>query len=222
MCGIVGFNMEDKALLRKMADLITHRGPDDEALFTAKGISLGMRRLSIIDLKKGIYPITNEDGTLFLVFNGEIYNYLEIRHMLEAQGHRFSTDCDAEVIVHLYEEHGRKAVEFLNGIFAIALWDSRKRQLMLARDRLGVKPLYYHFDGRNLVFGSEAKSILLFPGFRKEVNTDALHDYLTFRCNSTPETMFKGIFKLQPGHLLVLDSQLAKKGHGHRSISIER
>ncbi len=203
MCGIIGFNFEDRALAKKMLDLTNHRGPDDRALFVSKGFTLGMNRLSIIDLKKGLYPIHNEEQTLFLVFNGEIYNYLELKSKLEKQGHKFYTNCDAEVIVHLYEEHGQDCVKHLNGMFAIALFDTTNNQLFLARDRLGIKPLYYHFDGQNMIFASEAKNILLLPGFKKTVNNDALAYYLTFRCNSSSETMFKNIHKLKPAHTLI-------------------
>lgn len=203
MCGICGLSFEDKKLIRAMSDTIRHRGPDEGVYFFDKGISLGMRRLAIIDLTKGIYPLHDENDELFCVFNGEIYNYLELRAGLEARGHSFCTDCDGEVIVHLYEDHGRDCLKFLNGIFAIALWDTNKKELMLARDRLGIKPLYYTYQNKRLAFCSEAKSLLLLPGIEKKINYNALHCYLSFRCNSTSETMFGGIFKLPPGHCMV-------------------
>lgn len=201
MCGIIGFNFEDRALAKKMLDLTEHRGPDDQALFKSNGFTLGMNRLSIIDLKKGIYPIHNEDQTIFLVFNGEIYNYLELKSKLEKKGHKFCTDCDAEVIVHLYEKYGTQFLKYLNGMFAIAVLDTEKNKLFLARDRLGIKPLYYFFEDDRFAFSSEAKSILLMD-IEKKVNNRALSYYLTFRCNSSSETMFKNIYKLKPGYCL--------------------
>ncbi|MBN2459339.1 asparagine synthase (glutamine-hydrolyzing) [Candidatus Woesearchaeota archaeon] len=202
MCGILGFNWEDKTLARRMAEAITHRGPDDYAVFTDSGISLGMRRLSIIDLKKGLYPITNEEGNLFLVFNGEIYNFQKLRIMLEEKGHFFRTKSDGEVIVHGYEEFGEGFVNYLNGMFAFCIYDSRKKELFIARDRLGIKPLYYYFHKGNLVFASEIKSILELNSIKREMNLTALNQFFALRYNPLEETLFKGIKRLLPGHCI--------------------
>lgn len=205
MCGIVGFNWEEKALLKRMSDRIIYRGPDDVAYYSDDKVSLGMRRLSIIDLKKGIYPITNESGEVFTVFNGEIYNFKELRNFLIKKGHSFKTSCDGEVIVHAYEEYGEDFVKHLNGMFAIALYDSKKQTLMLIRDRLGIKPLYYYAHGKKLMFASEIKSILEYDEFKKEVNLEALNNYLSLRYNPLEETFFKGVKRILPGHLLKLN-----------------
>src|SRR3989344_3721127 len=150
MCGITGFvGLNDDALLKKMCNVIKHRGPNDWGTYTDKNIGLGIRRLSIIDIKGGHQPVHNEDRTIWIVFNGEIYNFQELRNIVEERGHRFYTDCDTEVIVHLYEVFGEKCVDYLRGMFAFALWDSNNKRLFLARDRLGKKPLYYtYFDGK--------------------------------------------------------------------------
>jgi asparagine synthase (glutamine-hydrolysing) len=205
MCGIVGFNWEDKALLRRMSEQITHRGPDDNVIFADSGISLGMRRLSIIDLKKDIYPMTNENQDIFLVFNGEIYNFQELRKELEEKGHRFKTNCDAEVIVHCYEEYPDNFLQKFNGMFAIALYDLKNKKLILARDRVGIKPLYYNYQQGHLVFASEIKSILQLGTINREMNLQALNNYFALRYNPSYQTLFKGIKKLQPGHKLELD-----------------
>ena len=204
MCGICGFTWDDKRLLKQMADIIRHRGPDDDGYYTDKDISLGNRRLSIIDLSKnGKQPIFNEDKTICVVYNGEIYNFQEIKEDLEKKGHRFYSNTDTEVIVHAYEEYGEKCLECFNGMFAFAIWDSKQKKLFLARDRHGIKPLYYAVVKNNLIFGSEIKSILLHKDIKRTVNPEALHYFLTFRCNSTNETMFKGIYKLPPAHYLI-------------------
>jgi len=205
MCGIVGFNWEDKSLARRMTEVITHRGPDDVALFTDSGISLGMRRLSIIDLKKGIYPLTNENEDIFLIFNGEIYNFHKLRTILESKGHRFRTNCDGEAIVHAYEEFGDNFVNYLNGMFAICIYDKRRKEIILARDRVGIKPLYYYFNNGHLVFASEIKSILELSTVKREMNKAALNQYLSFRYNPCEETFFKNIFRLMPGHFMKFD-----------------
>jgi len=202
MCGIVGFNWEDKSLARRMSDAITHRGPDDSAFFTDSGVSLGMRRLSIIDLTKGIYPLTNENEDIFMVFNGEIYNFQKLRKMLEQKGHRFKTNCDGEVIVHGYEEYGENFLKFLNGMFAICIYDAKNKELVLARDRVGIKPLYYYFEKSNLVFASEIKSILQLSTIKREVNISTLNQYFALRYNPSDESLFKGIKKLLPGHFI--------------------
>jgi asparagine synthase (glutamine-hydrolysing) len=185
-----------------MCDVIRHRGPDDEGLFVDKNFGMGMRRLSIIDLSTGHQPLANEDGTVWVVFNGEIYNFQELRDRLRVEGHAFRTQSDTEVIVHLYEEKGEAFVKHLRGMFAIALWDGKKRKLILARDRLGIKPLYYYSDGRSLLFGSELKSLLA-AGMKREIDPQALHDYFSLGYVPAPETIFQGARKLLPGHLLV-------------------
>ncbi|HJX05859.1 MAG TPA: asparagine synthase (glutamine-hydrolyzing) [Candidatus Nanoarchaeia archaeon] len=205
MCGIVGFNWEDKSLARRMAEVITYRGPDDVAYFTDSGLSLAMRRLSIIDLKKGIYPLTNEEGNVFLIFNGEIYNFQKLRQMLEEKGHFFRTKTDGEAMVHAYEEFGEDFLKYLNGMFAICLYDSRKRELIIARDRVGIKPLYYYFSKGNFVFASEVKSILELNTVKREVNVEALNQYFALRYNPLEETLFKGIKRLLPGYFIKFD-----------------
>lgn len=203
MCGICGFAWEDKKLLRHMSDILVHRGPDDDGYYTDKDVSLANRRLSIIDLsKRGRQPIYNEDKTICVVYNGEIYNFQEIKLELEKKGHRFCTNTDTEVIVHSYEEYGEKCLEHFNGMFAFALWDSNKKRLFMARDRHGIKPLYYAMPNGKLIFASEIKAILAHKGIKRNVNYEALHYFLSFRCNSTHETMFKGIYKLPPAHYI--------------------
>jgi len=202
MCGIVGFNWEDKTLVRRMTETITHRGPDDSVLFTDSGVSLGMRRLSIIDLKKGIYPLTNEDRNIFVIFNGEIYNFQKLKEMLEQKGHFFRTRTDGEVIVHLYEEYKENFVKFLNGMFAICIYDSKAKEIFLARDRIGIKPLYYWFNKGNLVFSSEIKSILELNSVKREINKTAMNQYFALRYNPCEETLFQDIKRLLPGYFI--------------------
>lgn len=204
MCGIAGFvGFRDDDLIVKMTEVLTHRGPDDSGYYVDEGASLGHRRLSIIDLETGRQPIHNEDGTIWIVFNGEIYNYLELKEDLLRRGHRFSTRSDAEVIVHAYEEWGRDCLKKFNGEFALALWDKNKRELFLARDRLGIRPLYYLLTNDRLVFASEIKSILKYPEFKTEVNFQAIDLYLTLRFIPREVSIFKGIEKLPPATYLV-------------------
>ncbi|MBN2053156.1 asparagine synthase (glutamine-hydrolyzing) [Candidatus Woesearchaeota archaeon] len=202
MCGIVGFNWEDKSLVRRMAEAIIHRGPDDSVLFTDSGVSLGMRRLSIIDLKKGIYPLINEDRNVFLIFNGEIYNFPKLKEMLEQKGHFFRTHTDGEVMIHLYEEYKEDFVKYLNGMFAVCIYDAKKKELILARDRVGIKPLYYYFNQGHLVFASEIKSILELASIKREINITAFNNYLALRHNLGENTLFMGIKRLLPAHLI--------------------
>lgn len=205
MCGIAGiYGVSDKPLLKRMCDVIEHRGPDDSGYYVDDAVSIGMRRLSIIDLAGGRQPIFNEDGSIVVVFNGEIYNFRELRYDLEQMGHRFATDSDTEVIVHAYEEYGYNCLDQFNGMFAIALWDMDRRELFLARDRVGIKPLYYAVIDGILVFGSEIKSILQY-GIAREVDARALVDYFTLRYVPAPRTMFKGIRKLEPGCYMVVN-----------------
>ncbi len=185
-----------------MYNTLVHRGPDDEGEVVLENVGLGMRRLSIIDLSKGHQPLSNEDGTVWIVFNGEVYNYREIRANLESLGHRFKTTSDTESIVHGYEAWGEGVCERLNGMFGFALWDDREKRLLLARDRLGIKPVYYYQDDEKLVFGSEIKAILQCPEIRKSVDPVALNNYLTFEYIPSPRSIFKEIRKLEPGHWL--------------------
>jgi asparagine synthase (glutamine-hydrolysing) len=213
MCGIAGklafnFNqMVSSEEIQRMCNTLTHRGPDDEGLYVNGPIGLGHRRLSIIDLDSGKQPISNEDRTIWTVFNGEIYNYAELKESLVNRGHVFSTMTDTEVIVHLYEEQGEDFLSSLRGMFAIALWDDRRHRLLLARDRIGKKPLFYSIVAENaLVFGSEIKAILQDSGVKRQLNIEALDAYLALLYVPAPLTMFKGIEKLPPGHLLVCEN----------------
>jgi asparagine synthase (glutamine-hydrolysing) len=205
MCGICGkLSFERGAnvsprLLKAMADSIQHRGPDDEGYYHSGPVGFGFRRLSIIDLNTGRQPISNEDGTVWIVFNGEIYNYQELRQQLQAKGHVFRTQTDTEVIVHLYEEFGEACVEKLRGMFVFAIWDERGQTLLLARDRVGIKPLYYWLTGKSLVFGSEIKAILADPEVKAEVRPEMIDRFLTFYYVPGEETLFRDIYKLAPG-----------------------
>src|SRR6266852_9789813 len=190
-------------LLRPMANAMRHRGPDDEGYFEEPGVGLAMRRLSIVDLVCSRQPISSEDGTIHVIFNGEIYNYIELRAGLEERGHRLSTRGDTETLVHLYEEHGVEMIRFLRGMFAFALWDSRKKLLLLARDRLGKKPLNYVVIGDTLYFCSELAPLLDKKLALWEIEPDALAAYLIFGFISAPQTIVKQIKKLPPAHYLV-------------------
>ncbi|HEV7842923.1 MAG TPA: hypothetical protein VGO69_04460, partial [Pyrinomonadaceae bacterium] len=200
----------DVRVLEEMRDVIWHRGPDDCGLFAKGRVGLGHRRLSIVDVAAGHQPMTNEDGSIHIVYNGEIYNHADFRVGLEERGHTYRTHCDTETILHLYEEHGTRAVEHLRGMFAFAIWDERREQLFIARDRLGVKPLYYvHRDDGSLFFGSEIKTLLKAHAVRAEINYSALPDYLANHATSGEETLFSGVKRLLPGHTLVWrDGQL--------------
>jgi len=209
MCGIAGiFHVKTlepvrRNLLKAMTDTLVHRGPDDEGFFIAGPIGLGHRRLSIIDLADGHQPMTNEDRTVWVVFNGEIYNFTDLHGFLESKGHRFQTRSDTEVIVHLYEEMGESCFGELRGMFSIAIWDDRKKKLILARDRVGKKPLYYYHDGSKLLFASEIKAILQIPGISRDIDLEALSDYFSFLYVPAPKSIFKSIRKVLPGHFLV-------------------
>jgi asparagine synthase (glutamine-hydrolysing) len=211
MCGICGVFFTDRErrvdsdILARMNRQIVHRGPDDEGCFVDGNAGLAVRRLSVIDIRTGHQPISNEDGNIWIVFNGEIYNHQELRPKLEALGHRYRTRSDTETIVHLYEEYGPDCLQHLRGMFAFVLWDGRRRRLFAARDRLGIKPFYYHWEDRTFIFGSEVKAILAYPGVKAELNRGSLAEYLAFGYLSSSETMFAGIRKLLPGHTLQLD-----------------
>src|SRR5690348_2384463 len=211
MCGICGaFNFDrhraiESSTLKRMAQTIVHRGPDDEGFYLWENVGLGMRRLSIIDLHTGQQPVSNEDRTLWIVYNGEIYNYRELRDELAKRGHVFRSRSDTETIVHLFEEFGSGCVQQLRGMYAFALWDQRRRRLLLARDRLGIKPIYYTVTGGSFVFASEIKALLDFPGVRCEINRKVLPEYLAFGYLAGADTFFDGVRCLPPGHLLEID-----------------
>jgi asparagine synthase (glutamine-hydrolysing) len=207
MCGICGLATADgippdRETVERMSRTLRHRGPDSDGLFLRGPVALAARRLSIIDLEGGTQPIANEDGSVVVVQNGEIYNFRELKRELEGQGHRFATDCDTEVLVHLYEQHGEGFVERLRGMFAVALWDENKRRLLLARDRFGIKPLYYRLSGRDVSFASELKAMLEQPGFSRAIDPRAVGAYLAFNSIPAPLTVFAEARKLLPGHLL--------------------
>jgi asparagine synthase (glutamine-hydrolysing) len=212
MCGIIGFiNLDreqqaDQQTARRMAAAIRHRGPDDEGFYFKNNVALGIRRLSIIDLVTGHQPIGNEDGSVHVVFNGEIYNFPDLRERLIARGHRFSTHSDTEVIVHLYEEYGDDLVDHLNGMFAFALWDERRERLLVARDRMGEKPLYFtEVAGKAFIFASELKSLVVHPQVERRVNLLALRKYLQYEFVPSPHTMLEGVHKLRPAHRLIFE-----------------
>jgi len=220
VCGITGAIWTepslaiDRPLLQRMTDVLRHRGPDDDGFYASDcrldppygavpGVALGFRRLSIIDVSGGHQPMANEDGTVWIVFNGEIYNFPELRHRLEGAGHTFATRSDTETIVHLYEDEGPDCFRHLNGMFAIALWDARRRQLVLGRDRLGKKPLVYRHEPGRLSFASELKGLLEIPGTPRDIDPTALDEYLTYQYVPHPRTIFRSIRKLPPGHYAV-------------------
>ena len=211
MCGINGIALStrsgrslDRSVLERMRDVIAHRGPDDVGIFIDGKIGLGHRRLSIVDVASGHQPMTNEDNSLQITYNGEIYNHADYRNDLESRGHVYRTHCDTETILHLYEDHGNACVNYLRGMFAFAIWDERKRELFIARDRLGVKPLYYvHTDDGSLYFGSEIKTLFEAGAITPELNFAALPDYLANHATSGEETLYKGVKRLLPGHSLL-------------------
>ncbi len=212
MCGIVGICFPDhdrppnEVLVRRMASRLEHRGPDEEGFYIAPGVGLGHRRLSIIDLSGGKQPMGNEDGTILVVFNGEIFNYIEIRETLEKKGHRFRTRSDTETIVHCYEEFGSDFCTHLNGQFAIALWDGNRRRLVLSRDRVGIRPLYYsRTPGGGMVFGSEMKALFAYPGITPRLDPVGLDQVFSLWATLPPRTVFKGIHEVPPGSIMVLD-----------------
>lgn len=239
MCGITGAiwtdpeKSLDEATLRRMTDVLRHRGPDDEGFYASPwrisapeqatpGVGLGFRRLSIIDLTSGHQPLSNEDGSVWIVFNGEIYNYRDLRRRLEGSGHRFRTKSDTEVLVHLYEDEGEELPKHLNGMFALAIWDANRRQLFLARDRLGKKPLVYRLEPGRLLFASELKSLLEVPGVPRELDPQALDDYLTYQYVPHPRTIFQGIAKLPPGYCAVYqDGRLRVRSYWHPDFNVE-
>jgi asparagine synthase (glutamine-hydrolysing) len=208
MCGIAGFLGypgsldERRELVERMGGAIRHRGPDDRGSYVDEDVALGLQRLSVIDLAGGHQPMATEDAAIHIVFNGEIYNYREVREALQREGESFQTQSDTEVILRQYRRHGLAGCSALNGMFAVAIWDRRTNVLHLVRDRLGVKPLYYFWNGRTFAFGSEIKAILQLPIVERRIEPRAIWDYLTFRYVPAPQTMWNGIFKLPPGHRL--------------------
>src|SRR5262245_24576720 len=209
MCAIAGiynFRMGEPVstgLLKAMTDTLVHRGPDDEGFYISGAVGLGHRRLSIIDLTSVNQAIANEDETVWVVFNGEIYNFGDLHDDLVRKGHIFKTRSDTEVIVHLYEEEGEKCFGKLRGMFAIAIWDASNRKLVLARDRIGKKPLFYFHDGSRIAFASEMKAILELPGVPREIDPQAVSDYFSFLYVPAPKSIFKHIRKVLPGHYLI-------------------
>lgn len=232
MCGIVGAvdteaGAIDQALVGRMCALITRRGPDDDGFYFGDRVGLGMRRLAIIDVHAGKQPIHNEDKTVWVVFNGEIYNYRELRDDLRKRGHQLTTSSDTECLVHLYEEYGEDLVTHLRGMFAFAIWDDRQKKLLLGRDRLGIKPCYYLQQKNALYFGSELKCLLAVPGFERTINLEALSDYFTFKYVPGPHTIYEGIHEIPPAHIGVWSNgtlhlrrywQLKPSGDDHKSI----
>ena len=214
MCGIAGFaenshfespephRERDRSLVHRMCEVIRHRGPDDEGIHVEQGVGLGMRRLSIIDLSTGHQPIHNEDGSVWVVFNGEIYNYRDLRHELEAAGHVFYTSSDTETIVHAYEQWGESAFNKLRGMFGIALWDRARKTLLLARDRAGIKPLHFIEDGTRIYFGSEIKSLIAAGVVQPDIDLEALDHYLSYLYPPRDRSLFTSVRKLPPGHFL--------------------
>ena len=211
MCGICGFVHEDRArpadaaVVEEMCRSIRHRGPDHQGTLARQHVALGSRRLSIIDLDGGNQPVHNEDGTVSIVFNGEIYNYRDLTALLKRRGHVFRSNSDTEAIVHAYEEFGDEFLQHLNGMFAFAIWDADRQRLLLARDRTGIKPLYYARVDKTLIFGSEAKAVLAYPGFPRTLDLVALNEYLSFEYIPTPRTIFQDMSKLPPGHALAFE-----------------
>src|SRR5438067_6861381 len=225
MCGIAGFidveRSRDNAeqLIDRMCRVIRHRGPDDQGVWVDDGVALGMRRLSIIDLAGGHQPIFNEDQSILVVLNGEIYNYRELQKELQERGHHFRTNSDTEAIVHAYEEYGDDCVKHLRGMFTFAIWDRNRQRLLAARDRFGKKPLNYYWDGQRLVFGSEIKSILE-AGIPREINPIALDEYLIYRYVPTPNTLFKDVWKLPAAHILIYENgQISTKRYWELSFA---
>ena len=212
MCGITGFyqfneSTDNKLItLRNMLTRIKHRGPDESGIYLSEDIGMGSVRLSIIDLSTGTMPLSNTDESLWIVFNGEIFNYIELKEELLVKNHTFKTHSDTEVIVHLYEEYGPEFLKKLNGQFTIAIWDKNKQELFLARDRVGIRPLFYTTVGDSFVFASEIKSLLEFPGINLTISAKALSEYFTFWTSLSSNTAFDGVFELPPGSYMTINA----------------
>lgn len=217
MCGFVGYiskDKYDKNIIKNMNAMIEHRGPDDEGYYADSDISMGFRRLSIIDLKHGSQPMANEDESIVITFNGEIYNFQELKEDLVKKGHTFKNNSDTETIIHGYEEYGDKIVTKLRGMFAFVIWDKKKKELFGARDYFGIKPFYYYKNNNTFIYGSEIKSFIPHPKFEKIMNNNALKTYLTFQYSALDETFFKNVFRLKPGHILKYkDGELTIKSY---------
>ena len=226
MCGIAGIlslgeKPVDQDEVQAMCDAMVHRGPNDSGYYVATGIALGMRRLSIIDLETGHQPVHNEDGSVWVVFNGEIYNFKQLRTSLLRQGHRFYTETDTEVIVHLYEQYGDSCVEKLRGMFAFAVWDDRQKKLLLARDRLGVKPLFYSTTGGRVAFGSELKVLLQLPEIDRRLNWTSVNHLFSAMCTPASESIVDGVHKLKPGHILTASARHGIRVHEYWDVDFE-
>jgi asparagine synthase (glutamine-hydrolysing) len=226
MCGICGIFESDQErgiapeTIKRMSTTLTHRGPDDDGYHFEPGLALGHRRLSIIDLSSGAQPMTNENGTVWIVFNGEIYNFPELRTFLVSKGHQFRTHSDTETIIHLYEEFGVECFSRLRGMFAIALWDRRQRRLILARDRVGKKPLYYSWNGKRMVFGSELKAVLAAGDIDRTLDLTALADYFSQLCVPSPKSIYSGVRKVRPAHyIIVTEAGLEEKEYWDLSLA---
>ncbi|MBS3175830.1 asparagine synthase (glutamine-hydrolyzing) [Candidatus Woesearchaeota archaeon] len=210
MCGILGFNWNDRRLCENLAKCLDHLGPDQDGIYTDKSISLGHRRLSIVDLSpSGRQPMSNKEKDICIVYNGEIFNYKEIKAELKKKGYTFSSQTDTEVLIHSYAEYGEGMLNRLNGQFAFCIYDKKKQQLFLARDRLGINPLYYYFDGKKFVFGSELK-VILNAGVERKINENALHYYLMYGCTPPKDSIIKNAWKIEPGHYLIFDLKRKK------------
>ncbi len=210
ICGVLAFNDSfacNERVAVAMRDEMVHRGPDDQGVWISPTgrAALGHRRLSIVDVSHfGHQPMSNEDGSVWVTFNGEIYNHSKLRDELQSRGHLYRSHCDTETIVHLYEEEGERCVERLDGMFALAIWDERRRRLLLARDRLGKKPLYWTKTAEGFVFASEIKALLRHPAISADLDLEAFYDYLTFVCTPAPSTMFAGVRKLAPAERMTI------------------
>src|SRR3989339_1014818 len=212
MCGIAGIVNFEKSdagceFMPQMLEVMRHRGPDGSGMYTDENVVLGHVRLSIIDVAGSKQPLCNEDKSIWVTFNGEIYNYRQLREELLAKDHLFRTKGDTETLVHLYEEYGDDMVNHLQGMFAFAIWDTRYRKLLIARDRIGIKPLYYCRRGNDFLFASEPKAIIAHPSIEPKLNKDALWHYLTYRTVPAPQTLYDGIQKLKPGHILTISPE---------------
>ena len=220
MCGIFGFNFSDKKLAKSIVKILNHRGPDDNSIYEDELFTIGYTRLSIIDLDKGNQPIYNAKKTKLVFFNGEIYNYKELRTRLEKKGYKFKTNSDTEIVIHSYEEYGKKCLNYFNGMFALIIYDLEKKEIFIARDRLGIKPLYYSFDDNRFLFSSEMKASFLFEDLKKELNHNSINNYFTFRYCPGESTFIKGIKKLLPAHYLVFkDNKLVTRKYWNLEFS---
>src|SRR5580704_16366033 len=225
MCGLTGiFEYERHTeiaqdLIHRMNETIVHRGPDDEGIFVGPGIGLGFRRLSIIDLSGGHQPISNEDGSIWVMLNGEIYNYPELRKEMLEKGHTLATRSDTETIVHLYEEYGGDCFARLRGMFAVIIWDSNQRKLLMARDRLGKKPLFYSADAKRVLFGSELKCLLAGDNLSRDMDPYALYDYFSFGYIPAPKTIYRSVRKVLPGHYITVSRDGSLRENSYWKLS---